>query len=337
MMRCVQRVLVALCLLCLPTDLAATCHIWDLPAGYFVGSVGAAYLASKNEILSAGDVEYYYPGGDQNLSDPFEWSHSISNQTAGGVALLKWGTSISVYSKTQRVGAIAENCYRALLAVSERCASNHWGSSQVCAPKQEDPGTGIPETQPGDGTGGEPDPRPSTPIVIDLEGDGFRFTSYARGTSFDLNADGVWGWTAWTDPDGNEAFLALDRNANGAIDSGAELFGDHTLQPASPSPNGFAALAVYDQPAQGGNGDGLLSATDLIFPSLLLWRDSNHDGVSQPTEIKPLSWSQIRAIDLDYILSRRRDQHGNQLRWASRIQFARGWKLGAADVIFAAE
>lgn len=193
--------------------------------------------------------------------------------------------------------------------------------------------------------GSEPDPtqnpdcqeEPCSPIVLDMSGNGYRFSSLDGGVKFDIDADGVRETISWTDRFSDEAFLALDRNGNGNIDSGFELFGDATEQPASDEPNGFRALAVFDAPEHGGNGDGWITPSDDVFSRLLLWRDRSHDGMASPFELIPLSGSGVEAIELRYVSSRRRDPHGNLLRWASRVRFERGLRLGAVDVIFLQE
>jgi hypothetical protein len=76
----------------------------------------------------------------------------------------------------------------------------------------------------------------------------------SKGGLFDLAGTGRKYEISWTAPRSSNAFLVLDRNENGVIDDGTELFGDATPQP-KPKPhqsrNGFLALAQYDQPAYG--------------------------------------------------------------------------------------
>jgi len=180
------------------------------------------------------------------------------------------------------------------------------------------------------------EPELCTPILIDVEANGYRLSGLDDPVSFDLDADGkteTLGWTAGTSDDG---FLVLDRNSNGKIDDGSELFGAVTPQPESDFPNGFLALAVFDQPNAGGNGDGVVSWSDAVYPRLWVWVDRNHDGVSQPTELRTLGSLGIDGIRLDYFEARRRDRHGNEFRWTSRLlkPGVRGERPGAIDVIF---
>jgi hypothetical protein len=114
----------------------------------------------------------------------------------------------------------------------------------------------------------------------------------------------------------------LDRNGNGVIDDGSELFGSATPQPNPPagrSRNGFNALAVYDDPANGGNGNGLIDPGDAIYDKLLVWIDANHDGVSQPSELKRLRDVHLDRIDLQYRQSKRVDQFGNVFYYRARV------------------
>lgn len=159
-----------------------------------------------------------------------------------------------------------------------------------------------------------------TPIVIDLGPGALAFTAPRDGVFFDLDGDGAVERVAWTYGDSGDGFLVLDRDLNGTIDSGQELFGDHTVQPVSREPNGFRALAVFDTAKEGGNADGLITGEDRIWRRLRVWVDVNHDGLSQAEELAPLAAHKILSIDLDYRRTNQRlDGNGNDLRYRTRV------------------
>lgn len=173
-----------------------------------------------------------------------------------------------------------------------------------------------------------------TPILIDTLGDGIRLTSGEAGVRFDLGG-GVSHTIAWTRPNSDDAWLALDRNGNGTIDNGKELFGNVTDQPPSAEKHGFRALATFDTPQNGGNNDGKIDQQDRVFASLLLWRDTNHNGISEAGELLRMRDLGISAIECEYKLSERSDQHGNKFRYRAKVMDASNSRGGrwAWDVI----
>ncbi|MBI5248323.1 MAG: hypothetical protein HY912_02410, partial [Desulfomonile tiedjei] len=155
-----------------------------------------------------------------------------------------------------------------------------------------------------DGQGGILFPR-RDPLVLDLDGDGIEMTSTRSGTFFDLGNDGFAEQTGWVDPD--DGLLAMDRNGDGIINNGTELFGDQTyLSTGARATNGFAALEDLDS-----NADGRIDANDAAFSQLRVWQDEDGDGYSLPSELHALDELGIRSINLDSTITNVTDANGN--------------------------
>lgn len=195
-------------------------------------------------------------------------------------------------------------------------------------------GNTPPGTPPGNTT---PPSCLGSPLVLDLGDNGVQPTGVAEGVSFNLLGSGKLR-TAWVQ--GDDALLVLDRNGNGRIDSGAELFGEATDIGGARADNGFAALAALDRPMEGGNGNGLLETGDLIFSELRLWSDRNRDGISQPAELMTLSEAGIRHIELTPTSSSSgtsdnvTDSYGNDLSLRGSFTRMDGRKGLVVDVLF---
>ena len=132
------------------------------------------------------------------------------------------------------------------------------------------------------------EPETYDPLVIDLNNDGIKGTNLDYKINFDLDNNGFKEATSWID--NNDAFIAIDKNNNGTIDNGSELFGNKSISNnayAYTNPNaknGFESLKELDS-----NNDGIIDEKDKEFTNLLLWQDKNGNGISETDELIKLS------------------------------------------------
>ena len=124
----------------------------------------------------------------------------------------------------------------------------------------------------------------SSPLVIDLNGDGINLTDADHGVYFDINGDGVTDKTGWVASD--DGLLALDKNRNGTIDGQSELFGGNTV-------DGFTVLGQYDD-----NKDGVIDSKDSVWKDLSVWQDANQDGLTQDGELISMDHLDFSSISL---------------------------------------
>ena len=167
-----------------------------------------------------------------------------------------------------------------------------------------------------------------SPILIDIHGDGFLMTDVTQGVRFDLNGNGTRDQLSWTAAGTDDAWLALDRNGNGTIDNGQELFGDLTPQPEVPMKHGFLALAEFDKTEHGGNRDGVIDNNDSVFANLRLWQDLNHNGVSESSELHTLSDFGLKVLFLDFKMSKKTDEYGNEFKFRAKVKDTHDAQMG---------
>jgi hypothetical protein len=170
----------------------------------------------------------------------------------------------------------------------------------------------------------------NSPLIVDTTNTGFKFSDPRKGdyVSFDIRGNGVLQKVSWPLPDSGNAWLAYDRDGDGIIKDGTELFGNFTPHadggvPNHPNPNGFLALQWYDHPEQGGHSDLMIDKLDPIWQKLRLWIDTHCYKTpdapchSLPQELHTLESVNINSISLIYQGDQREDEIGNDWKFYS--------------------
>ena len=166
------------------------------------------------------------------------------------------------------------------------------------------------------------------PLVLDLDGDGIETTGLNKGVYFDHDGNGFRELSGWVSAD--DGLLVLDRNGDGIINSGGELFGDQTvLKNGRKAANGFQALAELDD-----NKDGKFDINDAAYSQLRVWRDSDGDGYSLPDELIPLSDLGILSIHVDSSISNATGPEGNTQTRIATYEKTDGTTATIANVNF---
>lgn len=256
---------------------------------------------------------------------------TMAHELGHALGLNNVGASCSSYIMSP-ASFTAQNQYNDTRAVQQAECNKVAGTNTTPA---EAPPT--PPPPPDGGTDPSPgcDPTSCSPIILLLEPGPPELTGVDDPVDFDVDADGVLERIGWTQASYSRGgFLVLDRDGDGWIEDGSELFGSATEQEPSTDPNGFRALELFDHASRGGDQDGLIGRVDAVFDDLAVWFDGNHDGLSQADELTPLEETDVQAIELDYRSSPRHDEHGNELRWWSQVRFTHGKRPAAVDVIF---
>ncbi len=114
------------------------------------------------------------------------------------------------------------------------------------------------------------------PLVINLDGNIAGLSD--QKFTFDLDNDGILDNISRLNQ--GSGYLALDRNGDGVINDGSELFGTR-------SGDGFKDLAQYDQ-----DGNGWIDEDDEIFDKLLIWTQ-DEDGNDVLYHLKDLGMGAI--------------------------------------------
>ena len=169
------------------------------------------------------------------------------------------------------------------------------------------------------------------PLALDLDGNGIRTVAANQfsGSLFDHDGDGIRTASGWVGKE--DGLLVYDRNGDGIINNGSELFGDATrLKNGGTAEHGFAALADLDD-----NGDGKIDAADKAFSSLRVWRDLNQDGISQEGELLTLEQVKVQSLNTQFSNTNRSLGNGNTLAQEGSYTTTDGQTRQMGDLLLA--
>jgi hypothetical protein len=303
-------------------------------------SAGALYIElhlggdTYNDLDSSGSMWVEENGTTWRSTFDFRhWIHLASSETSVIEDSGDRHESLVLVVDDRRVGTgLTPNCYRSRITCTARPNGTNTvldqavGTAQRCVSPPPDPNetcnqscwTACHNGQcPPQEDGQECTPYCS-PLVLDMGAEGIPTSAADDPVQFDIDANGTIDTVAWLARETEDAFLWRDVARNNRVDDGSELFGmGMTLPGGRRAANGFEALAAYDAPVNGGNGDRLISSADRIWHRLRLWRDQNHNGTSEAHELTPIEASCVAALSLKWVPTVSIDAAGNQVRMAS--------------------
>ena len=317
---------------------------------YSGGQSNVPVNCATHSVASSGSAAY-----DQGPALP--WFHSVNQQDANASADVPGGVTpaaVTAYGAAAANGCLFVPCDIPTITIKSGSVSvtptpiwqDSWNYSNTCQTYVLPPAAPV-------CTPSGPPPYQATlpnywywdtstceyvlatqesPIIIDTTNTGFSFTDPAQGAfvTFDMNGDGKLLKFSWPKAGSGNAWLVYDRDGDGVIKDGTELFGNFTPHsdggvPNHPNPNGFLALAWYDKPDQGGDLNLILDKNDKIWQKLRLWFDDHCYKTpdvpcrSLPQELHTLESAGINSISLVYDVSSKQDAVGNDFKFFTRV------------------
>lgn len=168
----------------------------------------------------------------------------------------------------------------------------------------------------------------TSPLIIDLDGGGIQTLGLNAGIHFDHDHNGFAQLSGWAGK--GEALVVRDLNSDGKIDSGLELFGNHTtLKNGTKAANGFIALAEFDA-----NNDGQIDTNEANSAKIQLWRDANTNGIVDAGELLNFVQGGIKSLGTRYAEQNTSDAQGNQHRQIGSVIKTDGSRSAMHDVWF---